>query len=169
LRLIEERHGPELFAAVDRDRPYLREWLAWVDATHSVDDTLAFIRASLEAFANNQSITAGIWFHGELAGVIGTHRIDWLNRKTEIGYWLAQRFQRNGVMTDSCRALITHLFRERGLHRVECLCATGNARSCAIPQRLGFTREATLRQAQWLDGRYHDLYLWSVLQSEWKL
>ncbi len=39
LRLLEERHAPEVFAAVDQDRAYLREWLPWVDGTTKVDDT----------------------------------------------------------------------------------------------------------------------------------
>ena len=30
LKLMEERHAPAIFAVVDRDRAYLREWLPWV-------------------------------------------------------------------------------------------------------------------------------------------
>jgi ribosomal-protein-serine acetyltransferase len=51
LRLVEERHVPAIFAAVDRERQSLRQWLPWVDATRTQDDTLALIRASLEQFA----------------------------------------------------------------------------------------------------------------------
>src|SRR5580704_13812165 len=61
LRILEERHAPIVFALVDRERPYLREWLPWVDGTLTEDDTLAFIKASLEQFANNNGFAAGIW------------------------------------------------------------------------------------------------------------
>ena len=168
LRRLEELDAPELFAAVDRDRAYLRQWLAWVDATQTVEDSLTFLRATMEAFAEDRMLTLGIWYHKALAGVIGTHRIDWVNRKVEIGYWLAHRFQGRGIMSESCRALISHLFRDRDLHRIECLCAVGNTRSCAIPQRLGFTREAVLREFLLLDGKFHDVYVWSMLRGEWK-
>ena len=60
LRLVEERHAEEMFAVVDRERQHLRAWLPWVDATRSPDDSLAFIRASLEQFANNKGFAAGI-------------------------------------------------------------------------------------------------------------
>ena len=33
LRLLEERHAGAVFAVVDQNREYLREWLPWVDAT----------------------------------------------------------------------------------------------------------------------------------------
>src|SRR3981081_2036552 len=88
LTLMEERHADVIFNAVDGDRAYLREWLPWVDQSTSVDDISKFIRTSLDQFANNEGMATGIWCEGEFAGTIGTHKIDWLNRKVEIGYWL---------------------------------------------------------------------------------
>jgi ribosomal-protein-serine acetyltransferase len=168
VRLLEERDAVEIFAVVDRERAYLREWLPWVDGTAVAGDTLAFIQTATQQFADNDGLTAGIWSDGEFAGTIGTHKIDWLNRKVEIGYWLAPRFQGRGIVTDACRALLGHCFHEWKLHRVEIHCATGNARSCAIPLRLGFRLEGVLREAQLLSGRYHDLNVYSVLANEWE-
>ena len=54
IRLLEERHADEMFAAVDRNREHLRQWLPWVDATKTADDGLAFVRSSLEMFAAHQ-------------------------------------------------------------------------------------------------------------------
>jgi ribosomal-protein-serine acetyltransferase len=168
LHQLEERHAPAVFARVDLDRAYLRRWLAWVDANQTLEDTLSFVRGAVDNFAAGRAITLGIWAEGELAGVIGTHRIDWVNRRVEIGYWLGEPFQGRGIMSAACRVLVGDLFGGRGLHRVECLCATGNARSNAIPQRLGFTREGVLREALLLQERYHDVYVWSVLAQDWE-
>lgn len=166
LRLLEERHAPVHFALVDQDRHYLREWFAWVDATNSEDDALTFIRGARERFASKGEITAGIWFRDQFAGVISTHLTDLLNRRTEIGYWLGKSFQGQGVMTECCRALVQHALTDMDLNRIEIRCATGNARSSAIPARLGFKHEATLREAQLLHGQYHDLQVWSLLRKE---
>jgi ribosomal-protein-serine acetyltransferase len=168
LRLLEERHAPVIFAAVERDRDYLREWLPWVDATHSEDDTLSFIRSVLDQFSSGAGFTAGIWNCERFAGVIGTHKIDWLNRKVEIGYWLGQSFQGQGIMTDASRAVTTHALGELGLNRVEILSAAGNLRSAAIPRRLGFTLEGTLRQRQLVNHQFHDSLLFSMLKRDWK-
>lgn len=73
---MEERHAPEVFAVVDRERAYLREWLPWVDMTTEVEHTLNFIKTSLQQFAGNDGFSAGIWSGNELIGGIGTHKID---------------------------------------------------------------------------------------------
>jgi ribosomal-protein-serine acetyltransferase len=168
MRLLEERHASEVFALINQDRAYLRQWLPWVDSTISEDDSLAFIRSVLQQFAAGESITAGIWSRGRFAGVIGTHKINSLFRKVELGYWLGDSFQRQGIMTDCCRVMITHLFEERELNRVEICCADGNARSMAIPKRLGFQLEGKLRDGDFSGGRHHDLLVFGMLRREWK-
>jgi ribosomal-protein-serine acetyltransferase len=168
LRLLEERHAPTLFKVVERERAHLREWLPWVDVTKSEEDSLSFIRSVLEQFVTNHGFAAGVWNGERLAGTVGLHRIDWLNRRVEIGYWLAREFQGRGVMTDACRAVVTHLFRELDLNRVEIRCATGNTKSSAIPRRLEFTLDGTLRDAQFVNGRHHDLLVFGMLKRDWK-
>lgn len=168
LRLLEERHAEEIFEVVDRNRGRLREWLPWVDPTRSSEDVRAFIRASLEQFARNEGFAAGIWVEGAPSGCIGIHRIDWANRAVSIGYWLAGEHQGKGIVTAACRAVLRHLFGELNLDRVEIRCGTGNARSCAIPERLGFTREGVIRHGQLVNGRPIDLAVYGLLREEWK-
>ncbi len=168
LQLLEERHAAEVFSLVDRDRAYLREWLPWVDATQTQDDTLSFIRSSLEQFAANKGFVAGIWTERQFCGVIGTHQLDWLNRKGEIGYWLGRFFQGKGIMTAACRAVVTHLLCEMDLNRVTIHCASGNNKSCSVAIRLGFTEEGLVREAQLLHGLFHDLRRFAMLKKDWK-
>ena len=104
----------------------------------------------------------------EIAGAIGLHTIDAVNRSTSIGYWLDEAHSGRGIMTRACRAVVTAAFRDYGLHRVEIRCATGNYRSCAIPLRLGFVEEGLLRQAGFLCDRWVDLRVFSALEQEWR-
>jgi ribosomal-protein-serine acetyltransferase len=166
LRLLEERHAPAVFALVDQDRHYLREWFAWVDATETEEDILTFIRGSRERFATKNDISTGVWFQNKFAGILSTNRTDMLNRRTEIGYWLGRSFQGQGIMTEACRALVRHALVEMELNRVEIRCLTHNVRSQAIPKRLGFMHDATLREAEHLHGKYYDLQVWSMLRRE---
>ena|SRR2546423_259000 len=168
LRQFEEVHTDELFRVIDHNRAYLREWLPWVDGSRLPSDTRHFIRTAREQFENQDTISSGIWVDGQLAGAIGVHKIDWANRNTSIGYWLDAAQQGRGIMTRACRAMVDHVFREFGLHRLEIRCATGNERSCAIPHRLGFTREGVLRETQWLYDRFVDLVVWSMLDDDWR-
>ncbi len=71
-------------------------------------------------------------------------------------------------MTAACRAMVNHAFDELNLHRVEIKCATGNRKSCAIPERLGFTKEGVIKDGEWLYDRFVDLVLYRMLDQEWE-
>jgi ribosomal-protein-serine acetyltransferase len=64
--------------------------------------------------------------------------------------------------------MLDYLFDGLGLHRVAIRCGTGNMRSCAIPQRLGFTREGLLREGEWVNDRWVDLVAWGMLEHDWR-
>ena len=157
----------ELFSVTDRSREHLRTWLPWVDATKTVEDTQLFIQATLHQFAANNGFQAGIWYKGELAGCVGLHEISWDNRSTSIGYWLAEEFQGHGIMTNSVRSVVNHLFLAYKLNRVEIRAAVGNAKSRAIPERLGFQNEGCIRQSEWLSDHFIDHVVYGMLAEDW--
>jgi ribosomal-protein-serine acetyltransferase len=46
--------------------------------------------------------------------------------------------------------------------------APDNARSRAIPARLGFTEEGLLREAERTSTGYHDLLVYGLLEQDWR-
>lgn len=168
LRLLEHHHAEEFFALIDQNRSYLRQWLPEGDVYKSVDDCKRVIKSSLGQLAANAGFTLGIWSEGRLAGIVGAGKIDWENHSAMVGYLLGENYQGKGLATDACRALIDYLFSELKLHRIEIQCSTDNVRSCAVPKRLGFTKEGVLRQAQAFDNRFLDLEVHGMLAEEWK-
>lgn len=168
IRLLAERHAEQMFALTEENRDHLREWLPWVDNTKSVEDTRRFIKGALEQFAANEGFSAGLYYKGELAGVIGYHKIDWENRKAEIGYWISARFQGKGIVTRAARALVDYTFNELGFNRLEIRCAEGNRKSRAIAERLGFRQEGVLRESMLLYDRYLNMVIYGMLKEEWR-
>ncbi|SRR5581483_1911722 len=168
IRQLEEDHADALFALVESNRLYLRQWLPWVDKTTSVQNVREYIRNTAAGFDRNEQLSAGIWYHDRLCGGLGWHKIDWNSRKTSLGYWLDQALQGRGIVTRCCRRLIDHLTGALALHRIEIHCATGNGRSCAVAKRLGFEREGVLREAEWVNDRFLDLVVWGMLAREWQ-
>jgi ribosomal-protein-serine acetyltransferase len=70
-------------------------------------------------------------------------------------------------MTRAVRALVDHAVRDLRLNRVEIRIAPDNRRSRAVPERLGFRQEGTLRQAERVGDRYLDAVVFAMLASAW--
>jgi len=169
MRLLHPDDAEAIFRVVERQRAYLREWLPWVDRTHSAEDVRRFITdVVLPQEAGGRGPNCGIWVDGALAGSAGCHPIDWQNRSASVGYWLDAGYQGRGIITRSTAALIDYLFDEMALHRAVIQCGVANRRSCAIPARLGFTKEGLLREAEWVNDRWVDLLVWGMLAEEWR-
>jgi RimJ/RimL family protein N-acetyltransferase len=63
--------------------------------------------------------------------------------------------------------LLRHCFETLNLNRVFLRVYGGNARARRSYQKAGFVEEGCMRQALYRDGRYDDVYIMSVLRSEW--
>jgi ribosomal-protein-serine acetyltransferase len=168
LELLADAHAEELFALTDRNREYLRRWLPWLDSNKYLQNTVDFIKFSRKQYEENNSLQLCIRYKGGLAGVIGFNKVDWLNHSTGIGYWLSEDCQGKGIMTASCGCLLDYAFGNLGMNRAEIRCAIENKRSRAIPERLGFREEGTIRQAEWLYDHYVDHVVYGLLREEWK-
>jgi ribosomal-protein-serine acetyltransferase len=168
MRQIEPRDADALYAVTDSNRAYLREWLPWVDHTHSPEDTRTFIAQAQSQYLADRGPNTAIWKDGAIAGAVGCHPIDWANRSCSIGYWIDAVHQGQGIITRCCVTFIDYLFETMKLHRVVIQCGTGNTKSCAVPQRLGFTREGVLYEAEWVNDRWVDLVSWSMLEQNWQ-
>jgi ribosomal-protein-serine acetyltransferase len=168
IRLFEIKDAEPIFAVVERNRAYLREWLPWVDFTASPQDLRNFIVRVREQFAAGRGPQCGIWIDSAFAGSIGCHPIDWANRNCSIGYWIEERYGGKGIVTRCCESLLDYLFDDLGLHRVTIQCGVQNGRSCAIPERLGFAREGVTRDGEWVNDRWLDLVGWGMLEQDWR-
>lgn len=168
LGLLEPRHTPALFSLIDANRAHLRKYLPWVDATRSATDSQAYIQFTLEQFARGISLQVGIFHRGTLAGMAGYHAIDWSNRRTALGYWLAAEQQGRGLMTRTVRALTTHAFRALNLNRLEIRAALDNKRSRGVAERTGYVLEGQCRQAEWLYDHWVDHAIYGMLASDWR-
>jgi ribosomal-protein-serine acetyltransferase len=167
LKSLELKDAEDLLPLVDSNRAYLREWLPWLDMTRTIDEMIAFIDSAIRQQSSGLGFQSGIWYLDQIVGVIGYHHLEWANRSTCIGYWIAESFQHRGIMTKACRTLVEYAFEDWHLNRIEIRCAVGNVKSRAIPERLGFKSEGTLREAEWLYDHYADHVVYGMLANDW--
>lgn len=167
LRLLKLKYTKELFAQVDKNRLYLKTWLPWLNTSNSVNDLKVYIKQVLKNFKQNRNLPLIIWHQEQLIGSITLHGVDWVNKSTSIGYWLAEDQQGQGIMTSSVRALINYCFNSLNLNRVEIRIAPGNLKSQAIPKALGFQQEGLVRSVEWLYDHYVDHLIFGLLKKDW--
>ena len=91
----------------------------------------------------------------------------------EAGYIINQQYQRCGYAAEALSAVIREAFRQ-GTHRIYAECDPRNERSWRLLEKVGFRREAHLRQNIFFhrDQQGHpiwkDTYVYAVLNTEYK-
>jgi RimJ/RimL family protein N-acetyltransferase len=87
----------------------------------------------------------------------------------EIGWtWLGREWQRTALNTEAKLLLLQHAFERLGCVRVEFKTDARNERSQRAIERIGATREGTLRQHMIVQGDYRrDSVYFSVIDEEW--
>lgn len=168
LREIQVTDAPAIFDIIDLNREYLRQWLPFVDSAKKVENIEGFIKNILGHPYETRELTYVIIYENVIVGLIGFVRSDKANKRTEIGYWLAEDCQGNGIVTTACQTLVDAAFRVLNVNRVQIKVARENEKSRKIPQRLGFVLEGVERQGEWVNDRFHDLELYSLLRPEWQ-
>jgi ribosomal-protein-serine acetyltransferase len=166
LRLLGPSHAGEIFPVLDANRAHVRRWHPFVDLVGSQSDCERAIITWQLQHAQNRGFYAGIWFDGNFCGMINHLTVDWANQWTALSYWLAENHQGRGIMTSCCRAMVWHGFQTWKLNRITIECAADNARSRAIPERLGFKLDGIIRSIEWLHDHYADHAVYGLLKSE---
>jgi ribosomal-protein-serine acetyltransferase len=169
IELLVPAFAGRLYSLTNNNRAHLKQWLAWLDLVKTYEDTQTFIDTAVHQHNHNQATTFAIIYAGDLVGLAGFNQFDYQHKWGAIGYWLSASHAGKGVMTKVVKRLLEIGFVEHNLNKIEIRCAEQNHKSRAIPERLGFTYEATLRQCEWLYDRYVDHALYSMLASEYKV
>lgn len=168
LRPITLSDAPELFAIIQRDRDYLRRYQNWPDYMATMRDVRELIERANNRLRHDNGFDLTIRQQGLIVGKVGLVYINWDNRTTEIGYWLAQSAQGQGLVTRSCKVLMRYAFARRGLENVLIRSAAANTRSRAVAERLGFTLHGKIEPKIWLHGKRTDESLYIMNSRRWQ-
>jgi len=149
IRALRPEDAQGLFESIDTSRESLSPWLGFVDATESVIDSRETVAQFIASWALRTDLPFGVFdaASGQHIGSTGLHRMDWKLRSFEIGYWLRTSAVGHGYMTETVQALTCMAFDALDARRVEIRLDPSNLRSKAIPERLGFQHEGTLRSS----------------------
>jgi ribosomal-protein-alanine N-acetyltransferase len=165
------------FAAWARLRDESRTFLApWEPAWATDELSKGAFRRRLKRYqreAREDSAYAFFVFRGDDNQLLGGCTLSNVRRGVTqccaLGYWVGERFARQGYMFDAVRALIPFIFRTLGLHRIEAACLPSNEPSRNLLAKIGFRQEGLARRYLQINGEWQDHMLFALLTEDVQL
>lgn len=140
-------------------------WMPWCTASFSEADARGWFRQCRASKRAGTGYELGVFsaLNGELLGGAALNAIQRHNLFCNLGYWVRQSAQRQGVALRTLRALLPFAFEGLGMQRVEIVVAVGNEPSAALARRAGALFEGTARNRLQLHGRAVPAWMFSLV------
>ena len=161
-------HAPLLAALVHQDNAHLKAYLPKVATLSSFEAARAHLERAEGLALAGEIFEWHLFVNDTLCGSVRLRDIDHDHRKASVGYFLGSQFTGKGIVTDALQSVLAWGFGPLGLNRIELRCATSNAPSIGVAERLGFVREGLRRQDECLNGVFVDHYVYGLLKAEFK-
>jgi ribosomal-protein-serine acetyltransferase len=168
-RVTLVKHHPNFaqqeFTSINSNRKRLREFMHFVDTTHSTDDILHFITDSSEEWRKSTAFRYAIFLDDQYIGNLWFENICWEHRRCEIGYWLLKKYEGQGYISECIQKSEEILF-ALGINRIAIHCFDHNSKSKKTALRNGYTFEGTLQQYISYQGQFHDWCIFSKTKKK---
>ena len=86
----------------------------------------------------------------------------------EIGYVLDPKERSKGYCAEAVKIMVDYLFLSKNIVRVQAHMAVRNLASQRVLEKVGFSKEGTVRRFKFIRGEWRDMFLYSILREEWK-
>lgn len=94
--------------------------------------------------------------------------IDHFNKKSGVGIFIGDsKYHNKGYASEALKLIMEHAFIDLGLQRIESKQFTSNIASIKLHEKCGFIKEGILRKYFFKDGKYNDIFVMSILRSEY--
>jgi RimJ/RimL family protein N-acetyltransferase len=127
---------------------------------YTTDHAEAFIKM---ATADDPIHIFAIAINGEAAGGIGIHpQADIHKKNAELGYWLAEPFWGQGIITKAIKEMTVFAFNVYDINRVFARPFSTNVASRRVLEKAGFTLEGRFEKTLFKNGEYLDELIYAI-------
>jgi ribosomal-protein-serine acetyltransferase len=165
LRPFSDSDAEEFTYAVLESVESVGNWMPWCSSDYTVENALAWFAACRTERENGTAFEFGIFCEssGEFIGGAGINEIRQQHKLCNLGYWVRQSRQRQGVASRCVQALSAYAFHELGLYRVEIVVAVGNVASEGVAFKSGALRENVSRNRLHIREKPADAHIFSLV------
>ena len=164
----EAANAQALLAMIQRNRHHIGRFLPKVTEIDSIDKAKAHLTHCHKQSLARELFEFHVLYQDELCGIVRLNYFEWANRKAAIAYLLDEAHTGRGILTRAARSVLGFAFQTLGLNRVELRTASTNLASIRVAERLGFTREGELREAEWLEGSPVNELVYGLLRRDFE-
>lgn len=101
-------------------------------------------------------------------GVVGLDEINWVSRNANLFALIGEpEHWGKGIAVEACALVIQYGFTELNLNKIEAGIFSPNKRSLRAAEKLGFKKEAIIKEEIFVDGKYHDNHRFSLFNRDW--
>lgn len=171
LRVPRAGDGQTMHDAVVESHDRLKRWFPWAQTPLSAEEYEISVRKRYAQFLLKEDIMLLLFLKetGVLIGSSGLHPRGWEVPKFEIGYWLRDGYEGQGLVTEAVLGITRFGFETVGAHRIMIRCDVHNERSAAVARRAGYIYEGTFRnyERRWDNGELTDMLYFALTSSDY--
>ncbi len=154
------------YQAVMESLDSLSRFMPWAHPELTLETQRIWVTTKVAAFHQGSEFEFVITSEeGHYLGGCGLNRIDTLNRRANLGYWVKSSAAGKGAATAATRLLVEWGFANTELVRLEVLVSTRNPASLRVAEKAGAIREGVLRNRLLLGGEWHDAVMHSFVKG----
>jgi RimJ/RimL family protein N-acetyltransferase len=105
---------------------------------------------------------------GAPVGSITTHHCNPRNGTFSYGVGVKREHQRKGYAAEAIELILRYYFEELRYQKANAQVYSHNQASMALHEKLGFTREGTLRRMIYTAGKYYDVHWYGLTREDWE-
>ncbi len=168
IRPFRKADAPAFAAAVRESVSTVGPWMPWCHEAYSIDEAESWFAQCKFNLESGFAYDLGIFGSDErtLLGSIGINQINPEHKIGNIGYWVRQTRQRQGIATKAVRIIADFGFRQLKLTRLEIVVVQGNHASRRVAEKAGATFECIARNRLILHDRPHPAAVYSLIPED---
>ena len=172
LRCYQSGDGAAFYQMIQSSQEHLAEELNAAELNLADEHAAEIhVRRLAADWAARKKFILGVWDKATQALIaqVEVYPVDWKTPDFEIGYFVAKKWEGQGIIAEAVKALLRFVFDHLHAHRATIHCKDTNLRSARVAERCGFIQEGHLRETKRTkDGGFRGRLEYGLLRSEYE-
>ncbi len=165
IKSFNETNLKEFVTAVKESVDTVGQWMPWCTAEYSMEEAQFWFKYCQSNIKHKTAYDVGIFLSetGQLAGGISINRINRMDMVGNIGYWVRESLQNQGIASEAIQLIKTFGFETLELTRLEILILEENHISQKLAEKSGAKLECLARNRLIHNARPTDAFVYSLI------